>query len=132
MASALKLISGDYRSYRKPLLAQGFWATMLHRLLYPTRYWRPSLLAKSFRGLHLIAIKWSELLFGISIGIDVKLGERFTIEHFGGVIIHAKAVIGSDVRLRQNVTIGNASALRPDGVPVIEDHVEVCAGAVII
>ncbi len=127
-----RLICSDYHCYRRPLLAQGFWATTLHRTAYAITYSRIPGARVVGRILGIIFIKWSEFAYGIYIGIDVSLGSSCTIEHFGNIIIHAKAKIGSNVRIRQGVTIGNKSGSTPDLVPIIEDGVDIGAGAKIL
>lgn len=46
------------------------------------------------------------------------------------MVIHARAVIGSNVKIGQNVTIGGRSGHYD--VPRIEDHVEIGVGACIL
>jgi serine O-acetyltransferase len=122
-------IREDYRCYRRPILAQGFWATTIHRFGESWARIRFKPLRLVLRLVHLILIKFSEIWFGIYIGPNVKLGRRCTIEHFGTIIIHAEVKIGDDVRLRQGVTIGNKSPDRSSEVPVIGDRVDIGAGA---
>lgn len=55
--------------------------------------------------------KWlwifNRILFACDIFPSVQIGERFHLMHFGlGVVIHPYTVIGNDVWLYQNVTIG--------------------------
>jgi serine O-acetyltransferase len=92
----------------------------------------PKVLRVPVRAVHLLTIKLSEIFLGISIGSNVKLGERFIIEHFSGIIIHSEVSIGNDVRIRQGVTIGNKSARNPLAVPIIGDRVDIGAGAKIL
>ena len=69
----------------------------------------------------------------IEIGDRTAIGPGLVLSHPFGIVIHADAVIGTHVRIRQNVTIGNKGpmAMR-DGVPVIEDDVDIGAGATIL
>ena len=55
--------------------------------------------------------KWlwifNRILFACDIFPSVQIGERFHLMHFGlGVVIHPYTVIGNDVWIYQNVTIG--------------------------
>lgn len=55
--------------------------------------------------------KWlwmlNRLLFACDIFPSVQIGDRFHLMHFGlGVVIHPYTVIGNDVWMYQNVTIG--------------------------
>ena len=63
--------------------------------------------------------------------LGVKVGRRVKLEHFGGMIIGAKA-IGDDVILRQNTTLGIKSMDDLDAKPTIGNKVNIGAGAVIV
>jgi len=69
----------------------------------------------------------------VEIGDRTKIGQGLILSHPFGVVVHGDAVIGAHVRIRQNVTIGN-KGVGPNGnaVPVIEDDVDVGAGATIL
>lgn len=77
---------------------------------------------------------------GIDIHPGAKIGERFVIDHGTGVVIGETSVIGKNVRLYQNVTIG-ALSLPPNAGeqlrgakrhPTIEDDVIIYSGATIL
>jgi len=75
--------------------------------------------------------KWVEWLCGIKLSYTVKVGRRVHIWHFGGMVLGARS-IGDDVQLRHNITMGVArSGESPLAKPVIEDRVDIYAGAVI-
>lgn len=130
--SIWSLIASDYRGYGRPILAQGFWATLNHRIYASLHRKAPGPLKKLVRLCHLVSVKLCEIVFGIYIGVNVKLGRGFVIEHFGCVIIHSETRIGDNVRLRQGVTIGNKSDKAPNDVPVLGNGVDVGAGAKIL
>lgn len=67
-------------------------------------------------------------LFSIDIPISTQIGRRFTIHHGMGLVIHNAAVIGRDVVVRQNVTIGSRRS--GGGAPVVEDCVSFGAGSI--
>jgi serine O-acetyltransferase len=75
---------------------------------------------------------------GIDISPGARIGERFFIDHGTGVVIGETAVIGDDVKLYQNVTLGALSVPhREDGPskqrhPTIEDGVTIYSGATIL
>ena len=80
-----------------------------------------------YKGLKLL----SQILTGIDLPCEVQVGKRFTIEHFGGIIISGDTVFGDDVVIRNGVTIG----LRRTGVrgaPRIGNRVDIGAGAKIL
>ncbi|WP_457552069.1 serine O-acetyltransferase [Desulfobacula sp.] len=79
-------------------------------------------------------------LTGIDIHPGAKIGERFVIDHGTGIVVGETSVIGNNVRLYQNVTIG-ALSLPPNAGkklrgakrhPTIEDDVIIYSGATIL
>ncbi len=74
---------------------------------------------------------------GIDIHPGATIGERFFIDHGTGVVIGETAIIGDDVKLYQNVTLGALSVPRDRGDrrkrhPTLEDRVTVYSGATIL
>lgn len=78
---------------------------------------------------------------GIDIHPSARIGESFFIDHGTGVVIGETAIIGSNVRLYQAVTLGaKRFPAAADGSllkgaprhPIIEDNVVVYAGATIL
>ena len=79
------------------------------------------------RYLYHIFFQW---ILGIDIPDRTVIGRGFILFHGQGLVVNSATVIGKNVTLRQNTTIGNA---RPDGpCPVLDDHVEVGANCVIV
>lgn len=88
-----------------------------------------------------IMAEHSHSLTGIDIHPGAKIGPAFFVDHGTGVVIGETAVIGRNVRLYQQVTLG-ARSFRDDGTgtlikgeprhPVIEDNVVIYAGATIL
>lgn len=73
----------------------------------------------------------NRVLFAVVLPPTVKVGRGVLFGYSGlGVVVHARAVIGDRVKLSQNVTIGGRSGLFE--VPVIEDDVEIGAGACVL
>jgi serine acetyltransferase len=69
-------------------------------------------------------------ILGIDIPIGTRLGFGVNVYHGHGLVVNRDCVIGRNVTLRQNTTIGCA---RDGGVsPVIEDNVDVGANVVVI
>jgi serine O-acetyltransferase len=128
----IREIVEDYKSHKRALISQGFWALAIHRYGTAARSIRFAPLRFPFVVLHVILTKLSEIFFGIYIGANAKIGSHCVIEHFGSIIIHAEATLGNSVRLRQGVTIGNKSAEMPLAVPVIGNRVDIGAGAKIL
>ncbi len=114
----------------------------------------------SYPGLYAIAVyRVAHILFNLNVpllprimseyahsrtGIDIhpgaQIGERFVIDHGTGIVVGETSVIGKNVRVYQNVTIG-ALSLPPDAGetlkgakrhPTIEDNVIIYSGATIL
>ncbi|MBO6933720.1 MAG: serine acetyltransferase [Deltaproteobacteria bacterium] len=74
---------------------------------------------------------------GIDIHPGATIGERFFIDHGTGVVVGETAVIGDDVKLYQNVTLGALSVPRDRSDrrkrhPTLGDRVTVYSGATIL
>jgi serine O-acetyltransferase len=126
-----KNIRQDWETYDRDLTRQGFWVMAVYRF----GRWRyrigPRLLRLPFSFLYKTLNVLSQILTGIELPCEVRLGRGFRIEHFGGIIISGDAVFGDDVTIRNGVTVG----LRRTGVrgaPVIGNRVDIGAGAKIL
>ncbi len=79
-------------------------------------------------------------LTGIDIHPGARIGERFVIDHGTGIVVGETSIIGNNVRIYQNVTIGALSLPPNAGVklrdakrhPTIEDDVIIYSGATIL
>lgn len=79
-------------------------------------------------------------LTGIDIHPGARIGKRFVIDHGTGIVIGETSIIGDNVRIYQNVTIGALSLPPGSGKtlkgkkrhPTIEDDVIVYSGATIL
>lgn len=75
---------------------------------------------------------------GIDISPGARIGERFFVDHGTGVVVGETAVIGNDVKVYQNVTLGALSVPNRDEAPgrkrhpTIEDGVTIYSGATIL
>jgi len=87
-----------------------------------------------------IMSEYAHSLTGIDIHPGAEIGKRFVIDHGTGVVIGETSVIGDNVRIYQNVTIG-ALSLPPNAGeklrgskrhPTIEDDVIIYSGATIL
>ncbi len=71
------------------------------------------------------------IVFGCYLPYQLRLGKKFVIGYGGiGIVIHERAIIGEDVHLDQNVTIGGTT--KKYVVPKIGNHVYIGAGAVVL
>ncbi|MDO4904452.1 MAG: serine O-acetyltransferase EpsC [Lautropia sp.] len=112
----------------------GVWAMIHHRLAH--------LLYE--QGMTLTARVIGELAHSVT-GIDIHpgatIGDHFFIDHGTGVVIGETAIIGSRVRLYQNVTLGakrfrqgeDGSLVKGEARhPILEDEVVIYAGATVL
>jgi serine O-acetyltransferase len=103
----------------------GVHAIMWHRL--GNAFWR--------RRLFLLARLVSNvgrLLTGIEIHPAAQLGRRIIIDHGMGVVIGETAVVGDDVYMYHQVTLGGTSSARGKRHPTIGRNVIIGAGAKIL
>lgn len=77
--------------------------------------------------------------FGVEIEFGAKIGKRFSVGHFSGIVISCNAIIGNNVHIMQNVTIGmktimafNGNFYLPDRKIIIGDNVKIGAHSVIL
>ncbi|NME72222.1 serine O-acetyltransferase [Flammeovirga aprica] len=66
----------------------------------------------------------------IDIPDSTMIGDNFQIYHGFGIVINEKAVIGRNVTIRQNTTIGNSKEGSPS--PKIGNNVNIGANCIII
>ncbi|GCF07711.1 serine O-acetyltransferase EpsC [Dictyobacter arantiisoli] len=114
------------------LLYQGLWAILFHRgahALYKAHIpFIPRLISQFAR----------VLTGGIEIHPGAQIGKRFFIDHGAGVVIGETAVIGDNVMLYHQVTLGATGWWRPSPFrkpkrhPTIEDDVTIGVGAAIL
>ena len=119
----------DWRRYRLPLRNRCFWAVAIYRFgrrsmrvrFLPLRW----LLGKIYGGANLLA----EILTGVHMDRNVEIGDGFMLLHPGVIHIHTRAIIGNEVTISHNVTIGTVAS---GGTPIIGDNVFISTGAVIV
>ena len=125
------LVAEDYRTQEKHLFSQGFWALFWHRFGNWRMSVRPRTLRMPLTLLYRVGARLCEWNAGIMLPYTVLVGRRVRLEHFGGMILIARA-IGDDVTIRQNTTFGIPDRNRPGEWPTIGDGVDIGCGAVVI
>jgi|SRR5690554_4328459 len=78
--------------------------------------------------------KFMRVFFSCDIKYTIKIGSGVKFYHNAlGVVIHKQSVIGDNVSIYQNVTLGgNGKIEELNGPPIIKDGVFIGAGAVIL
>ena len=76
-----------------------------------------------------IYANWVRAVTGIEIHPAAKIGRRFFIDHGMGVVIGETAVIGDDVMIYHDVTLGSTKYMKGKRHPTIEKGVVIGAGA---
>lgn len=119
-------------AWQVALLWPGFHAICLYRLSH--WFWN-----KKWRFIARFISGFGRFLTSMEIHPGAKIGKAFVIDHGIGVIIGETSVIGNDVTMYHNVTLGGTNpsknAAAQKGIkrhPTIEDGVTIGAGAIIL
>jgi serine O-acetyltransferase len=124
-------IREDWRTYHGQLSRQGLWAMAVYRFgrwRYTIR-WRWLRLPFSF--LYKFIKPFAEVLTGIELPSETTVGQRFRIDHFGGIVISGDAVFGDDCVIRNGVTVG-LKRTGERGAPILGNRVDIGAGAKVL
>jgi serine O-acetyltransferase len=124
-------IREDWRTYERDPARQGLWAMLVYRF----GRWRYGIesrwLRLPFSALYRILKPLSQILTGIDIPCETRIGRRLLIEHFGDIIVSGDTVIGDDVVIRNGVTLG-LKRTGQRGAPVIGNRVDIGTGAKVL
>lgn len=107
------------------LYFKGFHALQTHRLAH----W---LLNKGRKDFALYLQSRSSVVFQCDINPATKMGKGIFLDHATGVVIGETAVVGDNVSILQNVTLGGTGKTGGDRHPKIESGVLIGAGAKIL
>jgi serine O-acetyltransferase len=103
----------------------GLHAVLIHRVAHAL--WRRGWLLSAR-----LLSQFARWLTGIEIHPGAHLGRRLLIDHGMGVVIGETAVVGDNVTLYQNVTLGGVSLNPGKRHPTLEDDVVIGAGAAVL
>jgi serine O-acetyltransferase len=94
------------------------------------QYWRNKrgMFPGFFRRLVVFRYRFWSVVTGSEIDLSVQIGGGLLLPHPNGVVIHPKAKIGINCLIHQQVTIGTWKD-GGEGVPTVEGHVKIYAGA---
>lgn len=70
--------------------------------------------------------------YGTDISLEASIGPGMKVNHYVGIVVRAESVIGRNVKLRQNTTIGRKNSEDTSGRIVIGDNVDIGAHSCII
>jgi len=124
----LDSIKQDFYTYSGRWGEQGFWAMLVYRFGRWRYSVRPVLLRKLFSLIYKVLYKFIQIITGIELPCEVKIGENFVIDHFGGIIISGYASFGDNCRIRNGVVVGLKRIEEPIA-PSIGHNVDIGAGA---
>ncbi|HEX7389768.1 MAG TPA: serine O-acetyltransferase [Acidiphilium sp.] len=103
----------------------GLHAVILHRFAH-------ALWTRRLRLLGRIVSNFGRMVTGIEIHPGAVIGRRCVIDHGMGVVIGETAVLGDDVYLYHQVTLGGTSSDRGKRHPTVGDNVIIGAGAKVL
>lgn len=124
-------IKEDWQTHGRDISRPGLWVMVVYRFGRWRYGIRPRLLRMPFSFLYKILKVFMQIITGIELPCETKLGRRFRIDHFSDIIISGDAIIGDDVVVRNGVTIGLKNTGQR-GSPVIGNRVDIGAGAKIL
>lgn len=103
----------------------GLQALILHRIAHKLAYWNVPFLPRFIS-------YWSRIFTGIDIHPKASIGNRFFIDHGTGVVIGETAIIGDDVLIYQQVTLGGTGSAHTKRHPTVGNNVIIGAGAKVL
>jgi serine O-acetyltransferase len=110
-------------------LYQGVWALWAHRLAHRLHRWRMPFIPRAISQV-------VRVLSGIEIHPGATIGRRLFIDHGAGVVIGETAVIGDDVTMYHQVTLGGRGwprdPKRSHRHPSVGDRVVLGVGATVL
>jgi serine O-acetyltransferase len=121
-------IRADLNAHNGNWGAQGFWALCIYRFGRWRYTVRPTPLRKVFSLLYKVLYKLAQIVTGIELPCEVRIGSNFCIDHFGGIIISGYAEFGDHCRIRNGVVVGLKNPDLPCA-PKIGNNVDIGAGA---
>jgi serine O-acetyltransferase len=125
-------IADDWRAHGRDWTRPGFRAVAVHRFGVWRMGIRPRLLRAPFGLLYRALFRRCRNHYGIELPYTVKLGRGVVFEHQGGIVVHGAAEIGARCIIRQGCTLGLRRLDDLTAAPVLEDGVELGAGAVVL
>ena len=124
-------IREDWRTYEGDITRQGLWVMVVYRFGQWRYTLKPALVRVPLSFVYKVLKLLSQILTGIDLPCEVKMGRRCVIEHFGDIIISGDTVMGDEVVIRNGVTLG-LKRTGERGAPTLGNRVDIGAGAKIL
>ena len=103
----------------------GLQALISHRIAHKLAYWGIPFIPR-------LISYWTRIFTGIEIHPKAQIGKRFFIDHGEGVVIGETTIIGDDVLIYQQVTLGGTGKDHGKRHPTIGNNVIIGAGAKVL
>lgn len=107
------------------LTSPGLWAIWGYRVAHVLWGW-------GWRTVSRVLSNLFKLFTGIEIHPGAVIGRRFVIDHGVGVVIGETAIVGDDVLMYHQVTLGSNQNITSKRHPTVSDNVVLGAGAKVI
>ena len=121
-------IRNDLRAHDGNWGSQGFWVLVVYRFGRWRYLVRPTILRKFLSFVYRILFKLVQILTGVELPCEAEVGDNFTIDHFGGIIVSGFAKLGNNCRIRDGVVIG-LRRIDDKRAPVVGNNVDIGSGA---
>jgi serine O-acetyltransferase len=121
-------IRDDFRAHNRDWGAQGFWVMIVYRFGRWRYGVRPAVVRKLFSFIYKLLFKVIQIIAGIELPCEAKVGRNFVIDHFGGIIVSGYAKFGDNCRIRNGVVIG-LRRIDEKYAPIIGNNVDIGSGA---
>lgn len=125
---AFSNIRADLQAHGGDWGAQGFWALLVYRFGRWRYGVRPVALRKLLSGIYRVLFKLVQIVTGIELPCEVRIGRNFVIDHHGGIVISGYTSFGDNCRIRSGVCIGLGRVDDPCA-PMIGNGVDIGSGA---
>jgi serine O-acetyltransferase len=103
----------------------GLWAVIYYRIAHRFWKWNCKTIARHIS-------QWARFRTGVEIHPGATIGRRFFIDHGMGVVIGETAIVGDDVLMYHQVTLGGTSLEKVKRHPTIGNNVMIGMGAKIL
>ena len=121
----------DLKTYKGDWSSQGFWVMVVYRFGRWRYTIKSALIRKPVSLLYKTLYKLIQVITGIELPCEVRVGKNFRIDHFGGIIISGFASFGDNCVIRDGVTVGLRRVDDPVA-PRIGNNVDIGTGAKVL